>query len=155
MRIEGYISEVLTKDAQKNALDFIAYLRGDEGFSTSMDSSDTGRCWIRRNDNLVCEMQVRAASGDTCEGWDVWFYGDCIGQQDSLADENIKETAWANITPCGNCGAECAPGKQKIVFGKVFENVCQSTLGFTNPDAHMLDCMKKIVETVKTTSYTA
>ena len=148
MKIEDHINGVLTKDTQKNALDFIEHLRGAEGFSISTDNKDAGRCWIRHNDNLVCEMQVRAASGDTCGGWDVWFYGDCIGQPDSLVDDNIKEIAWANITHCGNCGAECAPGKQKIVFGKLIENVCQSTLGFTNPDAYMLDCMKKIIETV-------
>jgi len=145
-KIEDVINSALRSDAQKNALDYIAHLRTDEGISISMDNDDEGRWWIRDKDKLICEVQIKTASDDSPEGWDVWFYGDCIGGHDSPVNEGIKETAWANITLCGNCGAECAPGKRKTVFGKVFENVCQSTLGFSNPETYTLECMKTITD---------
>jgi len=145
-KFEDVINAALKNETQKNALDFIAYLRGDENISLSSDDNDEGRWWIRDKNNLLCELQMKAASDDSPEGWEVWFYGDSIGGQDSIVDESIKEIAWASITLCGNCGAGCAPGKPKTVFGKVIENVCQSTLGFTNPETHILDCMKKIME---------
>ena len=132
----------------KYALDFIAHLRGRENISVSRDNNDDGRWWIRDKDSLLCEIQIKAASGDSPDGWEVWFYGDCIGGHDSLMDEDVKEIAWANVTLCGNCGAECAPGKRKTVFGKIFENVCQSTLGFSNPGTDVVRCMKKIVDSL-------
>ena len=145
-KIEDVISSALTSNAQKNALSFITYVQESEGISVSGDDNDEGRWWIGYENNLLCEIQIKAVSDDSPGGWDVWFYGDCIGKQDSPVDDTVKETAWANITLCGNCGADCAPGRSKTIFGKVFENVCQSTLGFTNPEAGILDCMRKIID---------
>ena len=145
-KIEDVINNRIKSGAQRNALAYIAHLRGSENISISNDDNDEGRWWVSDKDNLLCEIQIKAAFGDSPDGWEVWFYGDCIGGHDSLVNEDIKETAWANITLCRNCGAECAPGKRKTVFRKVFENVCQSTLGFVNPEERMLECMKKIVD---------
>ena len=142
--IEDVIKGKLKGDAQGNALDFIAHLWGAEGFSFSKDENDDGRWWIKCKDTLVCEMQIGAASDDSPEGWDVWVYGDCIGRHDSPVDESTKEIAWANITHCKNCGADCAPGRRKTVFGKEFDNVCQSTLAFSNPETDRLNCLKEI-----------
>jgi len=146
--LEEVINDNLKDDAHKNALDFIAHLRRCEDFSISMDENDDGRWWIRCKDNLVCEIQIEA-SGDYSDNWQVWFYGDYIGGHDSPVGESIKKIAWANITFCRDCGAGCAPGKRKTVFGKDIDNICQSTLGFSNPDPDKLDCMKKIVDTIK------
>ena len=145
-KIEDVINGTLKSGVQKNALDFIVHLKKGENLSISNDNDDDGRWWVRHKNNLLCEIQISAASGDSPEGWIVWFYGDCIGGHDSPVDEGIKEIAWTNITLCGNCGAECAPGKRKTVFGKVFENVCQSTLAFPNPGTDMVDCMKVIID---------
>ena len=145
-KIEDIINGSLKNDAQKNALVFIAHLRKDENISFSMDNNDEGIWWVKDKDNLLCEIQINTVSDDSSDGWEVWIYGDCIGGHDSSVNENIKEIAWSNITLCGNCGAECAPGKRKTVFGKAFENVCQSTLGFTNPETHIVDHMMKIID---------
>ena len=146
--IDDIVNDTLRNDAQKNAIDFIAYLRGDEGFSFSKDDNDDGRWWINYRDIFVCEIQIET-SGDAHEKWDVWFYGDCIGRHDSPVDDTIKEIAWANMTLCRNCGADCATGKHKTVFGKEFNNVCQSTMAFPNPKTDMLGCMKKIINVMK------
>jgi hypothetical protein len=147
-KFEDVINGNLKNNAQINALDFIAHLRKDEGFSFSKDENDDGRWWINYKGNFVCEIQIEI-SGVTPAGWEMWFYGDCIGRHDSPVEERIKEIAWENMTLCGNCGAECAPGKRKTVFGKEFDNVCQSTLAFPNPESDMLDCMKIIIDTIK------
>ena len=144
-RIEDVINDIFKENTQRNALDFIAHLREDEGVSISTDKDDDRRVWIRCEDKLVCEMQLEA-SEDSPGNWTVWFYGDCIGYEDSPVDERIKAVAWTSITPCGNCGAECAPGRRKTIFGKAFDNVCQSTLAFENPNTGTLACIKKIVD---------
>ena len=97
-KIEDVINSKIKSGAQGNALDFIAHLRGSENISISKDDNDEGRWWIRDKDNLLCEIQIKAASGDSPDGWEVWFYGDCIGGHDSLIDEDVKAIAWANIT---------------------------------------------------------
>ena len=144
-KIEDIINTTLKGNAQKNALDFIAHLQEGEDFSFSKDENDNGRWWIKCNNNLVCEIQIKPA-GESPENWDVWVYGDCIGAHDSLVDESVKAIAWKNITLCGDCGAGCAPGRSKTVLGKEFNNVCQSTLAFSNPETDALNCMKKVVE---------
>jgi len=123
-----------------DALEFIAHLRNIEGFSVCQDENDAGKWWINSKENLVCEVQIEDTGGD----WQVWVYGDCIGGHDLQIDEKTKEITWANITFCGSCGAECAPGRRKTVFGREFDNVCQSTLVYKNPNADMLDCLKKV-----------
>ena len=126
-----------------NALEFITHLQGNDEFSFSKDENGDKKWWVKCKDHLVCEIQCSP------KGWDVWVYGDCIGGHDSAIDENIKEIAWANITLCKDCGAECAPGRHKTVFGKGFDNVCQSTLAFSNPETDTLDCLKIIVSVIK------
>jgi len=147
-KIEDIINSTLKSNAQKNALDFVAHLQADESFSFSKDENDDGKWWIKCNNNLVCEIQVKTPD-DSHESWDVWVYGDCIGAHDSPVDESIKEISWKNITLCGDCGAGCAPGRSKTVLGKEFNNVCQSTLAFPSPETDALNCLKKIVTVIK------
>ena len=145
VKIESVINNRIDS-GRENVLNFIAHLRECENISLLSDENDEGRWWIRDKEKLLCEIQISAVTENSPGGWDVWFYGDCIGGHDSPADMDVKEIAWKNITYCGNCGADCAPGRQKTVFGRRFENVCQSTLGFSNPDVQTLDCMKMIIE---------
>ncbi|MCL2406953.1 MAG: hypothetical protein FWC95_03405 [Defluviitaleaceae bacterium] len=147
-KIEDIINATLKSNAQKNALDFIAHLQEDEKFSFSKDENDDGKWWIKCYNNLVCEVQIKPAD-DSPESWNVWVYGDCIGTHDFHVSEALKAIAWKNITTCGDCGAGCAPGRSKNVLGKEFNNICQSTLAFPNPEKDALDCLKKVVTVVK------
>jgi len=147
-KIEDIINGTLKGNAQNNALDFIAHLQECESFSFFKDENDDGRWWIKCDNNLVCEIQIKPAD-ESPESWDVWVYGDCIGAHDSPVADSVKAIAWKNITLCGNCGAGCAPGRSKTVFGKEFNNVCQSTLAFPNPETDALNCLIKIVSVVE------
>lgn len=53
--------------------------------------------------------------------------------------------AWNNVDSCGHCGS-CSGGRQKIIFEKSFDNVCQTTFRFVNPDVQTLMCVKQLVE---------
>ncbi len=64
--------------------------------------------------------------------------------EDFPLDEHLKEIAWKNVDFCGNCGY-CTGGTHKTVFGKEFDNVCRTTMIFSNPNAETLEFMKKMV----------
>lgn len=159
-RIEDAIKEKLSGDAQKNASDFVAYMRENE-----MTPEWNGGIWICGYQNKpVCVVYV---SGDEqMPGpWTIWHSGydskytpddipagedaDKIGLNDLTADEPLKEIAWAHINICGSCGCGRQPGRRTSVFGKEFDNVCTSTLAFTNPDAETLTYVKKLAALMK------
>jgi len=142
-RIEDVISSVLTGDTQKNALEFIAHIRaiGDaENFSiTAHDESGF----------VISNMGYMMVNGsDDFPGpWTIWVEANNLGEHSKTpADENIKEFAWSHVSPCGSCGGKCSPGTSTKIFGKVFENVCQNYLMFTNPNTDAVDYMKKIAD---------
>lgn len=148
-RIESVINNVLTGDARVNSLDFIAYLRAN-GISPGESES----YWeIKHRDECVCYLLIDGSDeapgpwtiwSDQAPGtWIAWADGE---HADVSLDEHIKEVAWANVNPCGNCGGDCSPGKRKTVLGKTFDHLCASALAFTNPSAEMLACAKKMIE---------
>lgn len=59
-----------------------------------------------------------------------------------LTDEE-KRIAWGNVDYCVNCGS-CKGGTAKTIFDKQFNNVCRTTLRFTNPDKNEFSVLKKI-----------
>ncbi|MPN12237.1 hypothetical protein SDC9_159549 [bioreactor metagenome] len=67
---------------------------------------------------------------------------------DSLLDEHLKVIVWKNVDFCEHCGS-CDGGRQKIIFDKVFDNVCLTTFRFINPDGEVFECIKKLLEVKK------
>ena len=147
--IEDVMKDVLKGDAQKHALDLIAHLRAGEGekFPIAKHNESDESLWLIGEG--VGTMFING-SDDFPGPWTLWVDGDNIGEHTaSDVDEHVKTVAWENIAPCGSCGGQCSPGSHRRVFGKDFENVCTSTLMFTNPDADTLACLKKIVDVRK------
>ena len=134
-KIEVMINDVLSGDAQKNALEFVAYLRRYE-----MSFEDNEFCWdIKYKDNIVCHIKIGSFNNEPGH-WIVWsadnFNNECA---DGLADEHIKDFAWAHVCFCGNCNEECVQGRNATIFGKAFEKVCTSAfLMFPDPDTEVL-----------------
>jgi len=153
-RIEDFIGEILTGDEQKNALEFIAYLRVSE-----MEFERGGGYWkgklywyIKFKDEYVCYILIGSEEKPGPGPWVVW--SDDSGSNcfaDFPLDEHMKEIAWRNIDFCKdpvNCGACKKRGytnKTKTLFGKEFNNVCLTTFRFTDPDVEDLEFMKKMV----------
>jgi hypothetical protein len=150
-RIENFIGEVLTGDAQKNALEFVAYLKASEMlFERGKGYWEDKLYWlITYKDEYVCFILINGSEEKTePDGWTIW--SDDSGSawfEDFPIDEHIKEIAWKNVDFCANCGSCDNPGgTRKTIFGKEFNNVCITTMKFINPDVEALECVKKMVE---------
>jgi len=144
-KIEDVINDVLKGDTQKNALDLITHLRTCD-FSIVMHDEKDESGWNVENLGFI----VITGSDDFPGPWTMWLGADNIGEYSEFSiDEHIKEFAWSHVSPCGSCGGKCSPGTKTKVFGKDFENTCQSNLMFVNPDAEAVAYMKKIFDIKK------
>ena len=149
-RIENFIGEILTGDAQQNALEFVEYLRANEMLFERCRNG----CWenkpywlIKYQNEYVCFVLINGYE----EGhWTIWSNdSDSNWFEDFPLDEHIKEIVWKNIDFCVKCNGDCSQGKRKTIFGKEFNDVCRTTMRFVNPDAETLKCVKKMVEIIK------
>ena len=141
-QIEDVIRSTLKGDTQQNALDLVAHLCAsgqpiimhDEKNESGWNAPDLGFILITGTDDFPGP-------------WTMWLGAENLGENAPIpVDEHIKEFAWAHVSPCGSCGGKCTPGTRTTVFGKVFDNVCQHNLMFTNPNVEAVESMKKIVD---------
>ena len=139
-KIEDVIGKALNGDAQKNALDFIAYLNANEMIVGENHSE------VSYKGEIICYMHIDGS--DQVPGpWTIWSDDNAVYEHvDASLDEHTKEIAWAHANVCGSCGGDCSPGKRKTIFGKEIDNICSATFMFTNPDAETLECVKKLLE---------
>jgi len=153
LRIENDINDALDGAAQKNALEFVAFLRANNmQFIRGSGYWKEKLYWcVNYMSESVCYILLYSSESavDSTEPWVVW--SDDSGSQwfeDCSLDERSKETAWGHIDFCGNTGEACGGCKgrlRKTVFGKDFDNVCGNTFRFDNPDANAVECMIKLV----------
>ena len=131
----------------QNALDFVTYLRA-EGMSFVRGKGywEDKLYWsVKYKDGCVCFILIGAEyPGEAPDRWMIWA-NDSASYADFPLDERMRETAWANVDICGDCGY-CAGGTQKIMFGRKFDRVCVTPLRFENPDIETLVFMKKMVD---------
>ena len=147
--IEDHILEHLNGDAQKLALDFVAYLKTqDMQFERSTTDywADKLYWYVKFQDEFVGFILINGygSVGDETEpeGWIIWSddYNSDLFANFPL-DEQIKEIAWNHID-FGTCGG----GLTRKIFGKVFNPVCGTTFRFDNPDEDTLKCIKRLEE---------
>jgi len=145
-KIEDIINDTLKGDAMKNALELIAYLREAEKpayCSITMHDEKDESGWIVSNLGFM----IITGSDDFPGPWTMWIGANNLGEHsETPIDAHIKEFAWSHVSPCGNCGGECSLGTRTKIFGRDFENVCQSNLIFIDPDAETVEDMKKIID---------
>jgi len=148
--MEQVIRESLVGDAQKNALEFAAFLKESD---ISCERSTTGY-WADKiyfvcnhKDQSVCYISINEHEENA------WYItGDDSGDnwyENVELEEHVKEIAWQNIDICidyNSCRSCGNPGRmsRKTIFGKEFDNVCPVIIKFTNPDAAAVECMKKV-----------
>lgn len=92
----------------------------------------------------VCFILINDPNDKTNHG-DITIWSDDSGSnwfEDFPLDAHIKEIAWNNVDICADCG-NCPGGTDKIIFGKVFNNICRTVFKFHNPDKEALACVKK------------
>lgn len=146
-----YINENLENNHRIIALDFVNHLNKRE-----MEFIKDNVYWknkiyylIKYKNEYVCFIAVKDPD-EPDNAWTVWsedMDSDFLGNYP--ADKSLKEVAWEHVDKCGNCGS-CSGGRQKNIFGKIFDNVCGCTFRFDNPTFDDLSALKKIVEIRKT-----
>jgi len=138
--IRDVFNEVLAGDTLRNALNFVDFLGANE-------VTQAGEHEWHYKGECVCYIDTRNHN----HHWIVWTEGDYNSEPDSFPiDERTKEIAWANVMKCGNCKDVDCSGKAKVILGKEFSNICNAdnahmTFMFTNPNAEVLECVKKLV----------
>ena len=133
------IKALLIGDAQKNALDFDAFLRENK---------------------IPANLYVITIVGDGgnfphIRPW-VIFFTACDFNQDETTENDLIEFAWKHAHICDHfitdgkrCGCGRQPGSRRIIFGKEFENICHCPMQFINPDADTLENAKKLLLMLK------
>ena len=139
------INDTLNGDALQNAQDFAAFLADSD-----MQFVRGGGYWadklywcVNYKDESVCYILLEDSS------WTVWSDdSDYNSFEDFPLGEDMKEIAWKHLGICDNaerCFDGCAR-KRKVFFGKEFDNVCGTSMKFENPNAEMVECLKKLME---------
>ena len=146
-RIETHINDILTGDAQKNALDFVKCLRvSDMTFERGKGYWEDKHYWmIKYKGEFVCFILI-GGDNEKDESWTIW--SDDSGSnwfENYPLDEHTKEIIYMNVDLCENCGG-CIGGTSKTIFGKTFDIVCRTAFKFDNPDHEVVECTKKLVE---------
>jgi len=145
--IEKAITDHLKGEAQKNAHDFIAYLKvNDVAFHES--DNNFWHPTYKGKDLFTLNVEVN----DDGASFDMFINllpSEWENAQYPI-EERTKEIIWKNVRPCEitGCG-NCSPGISKNIFGKVFNNLCGSFLGIYNPDAETYNCLKKLFDGLK------
>ncbi len=146
--IENAILQELTGDDQKKTLDFVVFLclnemefiRGDGYWSNQF-------YWmIKFKEQYVCFILINGTGAEE-KFTPLTIWSDDSNSNwyaNSPLEQRLKEIAWNNVDSCGHCGS-CSGGRQKIIFGKAFDNVCRTTFRFVNPDVQTLVCVKQLV----------
>ena len=141
-KIEDLICDILNGDAQKNALDFVSYLRENKlnpvwsAKNVWTVSSKTFR---------ICFIRLHGAAEYHNLDVGSWNISPFIGEYSSEAlNDELKEIVWLNKKNCQPCG-QCAL-KIDTIFGKKFANSCEASVLFVNPDIKAVECVKELVK---------
>ena len=144
--IEEKIREILNGDAQKNALDFVVFLKANE-ISLDYDANKSEHWFgngIGEDVGNGTGYLVITDNQNFPGPWTLWV-NFCDFDGSDSADEEFKNAIWAFSSPCGRCNenwGKCRGSGKKTILGKEFENRCHSPLAFHNPDAKTVEHMK-------------
>ena len=149
-KIEYFINKILIGDAQKNALEFVAYLKVNEMLFERGGGywEDKFYWYVKYANETVCFVLIGSEEKpkEKSDSWSIWSDdSDSNGFGDFPLDEQTKEIAWKHVDFCGHCGS-CSGGTSKMIFGREFNNVCRTTMRFNTPDVETVEGMKKIFE---------
>ena len=142
---EDQINALLSGDAQKNALEFAAFLRANRLSLERLDDCDGWNVYVkginsafvqifggRNNFNIVLHIS-------TYDG-------------ESPVDDELKEFTWTHVLLCPGCGAPtfCEESQnRRTIFGREYESTCQSPLVFLDPGAEDLVKIQKLLLVLK------
>jgi len=151
--VETVISEALDGDLREGALAFAAYCRANK--MKPMWSS--GNIWtFKYKGKRVGSIRVRVR-GMLLGKLDIvehsWYvhvhYLDMSSPafEKFATDEALQDVVWKNAKHCESCLTTCAPGRDRVIAGRLFHNICVADgIYFKNPDDEAMECVRKLIE---------
>jgi hypothetical protein len=140
---EKKINTTLSGDTLKTALDFVAFLHENDGFSAEPCEGTEGWNIYRNGIN-----SAYIALGSDTNKIDVVLHINTYGGEESV-DDDLKEFAWSHVIICPQgCGKKVFCGESKInnkIFEKEYERICQSPLYFSNPTINEMKKVQKLL----------
>jgi len=162
LKIEDHLRAALSGDRQKDALDYLAYLKATGISITSKFSPEPlvigdapdGKFHsyeFGTDNGLVCFLVIQP-----CEfGWTIDIASHS-GHQNFPADEKVKAFAWEHARICQHfitngkeCGCGNQPGSRIILFGKEINNSCNGNVEINNPHGETLELAKRLADVWK------
>jgi hypothetical protein len=144
------IRTILTGEAQDLALGFITHLlsRGVEFERGGGYWADKNYYIARYNGEAVCSIVINNDETiDEPVGWVIWSDDSGVNSFESYPlDDHVREDAWANVDLPKVCCTTPSCKSCKIIFGKAFDGVCNTTFRFDNPNTEEVECAKKLAE---------
>jgi hypothetical protein len=144
LKLEKAIKRRLTGDAQKNALDFAAFLRVNDLSLERGIGFDGWNVYAKKT-----QIAMLAVDGEKNEFRIVLH----VSGYDGPADDDLREFAWAHVVLCPQgCGSPtfCDESRnRRTILGKEYESTCQSPLTFFNLDAEDLEKAEKLILMLK------
>jgi len=143
----NYIEENFTGDTQQNILGFLQHLVSI-GMEVKGSFNDSHFSY---KGEKVCYTYFGSSSNNPGypEPWTVWLPDEFGEEIESIAiNDRMKEVVWLNAHGCDkNCPhiKKGCSGSRKIL-GRKFDRLCQTPIGFTNPNAEAVECAKKLME---------
>jgi len=137
-KLEDVLSEYLSGDIRKTALNFAAWLK-----TIKMTPQwGSGNSWkLSYKSKAIGYIKLNDGSWYVCPaGNHHWGYDDFIG------NEVFKELILRSVKPCTNCGP-CAPGKSLAVCGEELDCTCGwFTIRFCDPGPDDLEKIKQLID---------
>ena len=147
-QIEDVIHDAVKDERRQAALDFVGFIR-----SLKMTPA-----WASKNSwevsykgQTLCYIRTAGTAhyhGLDDGSWHINFaaYSDYVYDV-PVSDEDIEAIA-GKARYCKKC-YNCAPANSLTINGKELSKICHQWLIVKNPDAHELDCMKKLVVAIR------
>jgi len=136
------ISVALIGNTLDNALDFVAFLQGNDALSVEPCGPDGWNIYVKDINSAYVTLDGEKNTLDI-----VLHINTYDGEQP--VNDELKEFAWAHILVCPKgCGKTEFCGQSKMnnkIFEKEYERICQSPLYFPNPTADELKKVQKLL----------
>ncbi len=143
--IKDIINETFPTYLKNKTLDFVSYLHNNSMvFERLFGYWKNQFYYAVKYKNESVFYILLSGTGEEKEFAPLTIWTDDSGSncyENSDFPAEFKECAYKNIDYCIHCGS-CDGGKQKIVFGKGFDNVCRTVMRFTNPTDNEFDLLK-------------
>ena len=139
---DDIIASEMDDQLKKNALDYIAYMQAN-----GLTPETPGSNHFEFAGEYVC--QIVFFSEGNIPGWTIFMggYDDILHRseyQNYPIEAQLREFAWAHVSPCGSCGCGTEPGKRVMLFGREFTNLCTATWSIRNPHGEALELTKRL-----------